>query len=107
MAITIIIEKGDPATGHLTLSDHGHTTATPGTKIIWQIKKGSGVQSIDKIEQKAAHAILFKPPPSKVGNSTNWEATVNPFPIIENYIIYWTDEKKGQHHHDPQIRVNN
>lgn len=110
---SITITGSDASTGTLTLSDHGTTDANRGQQVTWIIGPNSGVSSITSITHDANSSEVFSPLPAKLGNSNNWQGTVNqalqvPPTITENYSIYWNDENTppGNHRYDPQIRVN-
>jgi len=106
---SITITASNSATGDLTLSDNGDTTANRGTTVTWVIGPNSGVSSITAISNKSTSVDVFSPDPSQVGNSSNWQGTVNPnlaVPSEEDYNIYWDDSSGTNHCYDPKIRVN-
>ena len=114
----IKIEKGDPTTCVLTLSDNGTTNANPGDQVTWEIVAGSGVAAITEIiVDQGSTNVFIKKPEQLPGGSTSWEGTINPdLPpdTVESYTIKWTTAGSGWLNqgggkacsYDPQIIVN-
>ena len=101
----ISIEGSDPLTGHLDLSDHGHTPADAGDTIQWQIKHGSGVDSITAIQPKSPSNNFWSSPPHSQGN--NWTGDINSAaPNYDEYLysITWTGNGNS-HVFDPKISI--
>jgi hypothetical protein len=101
----ISIEGCNPSTGYLDLSDHGHTEAAAGDTILWQIKQGSGVDSITAIQPKSPSNNFWSSPPHRQGN--NWTGDINSTdPINDEYVysITWTGKGKP-HVFDPKISI--
>jgi hypothetical protein len=116
----ITIEKGDPATKTLTLSDKGTTNAIPGDQVTWKIASGSGVAAIVAIKNKPISVDVFNPDPHALNNgTTDWQGTVHPGITVpeggltEQYSITWNSTGGGWHGQgiggivtDPRIKVN-
>lgn len=106
MATRVIkIKKGYTSNGNLDLSDHGHTTAGPGDTILWQIKSGSGVDSIQSIDVKGGSANIWSSAPHPQGS--NWTGNIMssvPAVMEYNYKVTWL--KNGNAYVcDPKIAV--
>lgn len=114
---SIIIEKGDPATGKLTLNPPILTWADKKETILWKIDNHSGVQSISNILVKPSPPsnVIFSEPPQPVGGSDNWKAKIDrssPNFSVYLYSIYWIptsgtdpDPSNPVKKHDPIIAV--
>jgi hypothetical protein len=101
---TIKIKQGN-ADGTLDLSDGGHTIARNKDFISWNIKQGTEVTSIERIEKKSGIDI-FKTPP--YFNGDDWIAEIKddlPKDCEWEYAIIWNG-KFGRQVHDPKISVN-
>ena len=101
---TIKIKQGN-ADGTLDLSDGGHTFAKNKDFISWNIKKGTEVTSIEKIEKKSG-ADIFKTPPHF--NGSDWVAEIKddlPKDSEWVYSITWNG-KFGRLVYDPIISIN-
>ena len=106
----ITITGSNPATGSLTLSDNGNTNVDPGDTVTWLIGQNSGVATINAVSDYPNSTDVFNPDPAPVGNSTNWQGTVNPGIAPgseETYFIQWTASNGGgPYTYDPKIQVN-
>lgn len=105
---SIIITGSNPKTGRLILSDNGITITSRSQKVTWIIGPHSGVSAITAISAKPDSINVFNPIPQPVGNSTNWQGTVDPdltVPAEELYDIFWNDASNNNHQFDPKIRV--
>jgi hypothetical protein len=108
----ITILASDPATGILTMSDHGNSKANRGDVITWVVGPKSGVSSILAIDKKdvAGNNNIFSKGPAQLGSSSNWQGTINPnLPAgitQEIYFIKWADNSGASHTYDPVIQVN-
>jgi hypothetical protein len=95
------------ADNKLVLSDNGHTFVNPGDTVTWIVGNNSGVSSITAITDNVT-VDVFSPDPSKVGNSNNWQGTVNPNIAkgsVETYTIGYTTGNQSCSF-DPKIEVN-
>ena len=104
----ITITGINTAENKLILSDNGHTYVDPGDTVSWLIGQNSGVSAITAINDDVA-ADVFSPDPSKVGNSNNWQGTVNSNIArgsVENYTIVYTKSTGEACAYDPKIEVN-
>ena len=107
MAHVIKITGSDTATGRLVLSDQGHTEASHGSNVIWQIHDDK-VLSI-RIVPKGSTDNVWSREPRRQGNPPNshWQGTTR-F-VVTRYLEYaysieWTSSS-GQHTHDPIISM--
>ncbi len=106
--ITIL---GIEPNGHLILSDRGVTTTQPGDRVTWLIHPGSGVTKINAIVNLSMPVDVFSPndPPRPVGQSVNWQGTINPdiqTLMEEEYCIHYTKTDGTTNNSDPKIIVN-
>ncbi len=103
----IKITGSNSSTGSLKLSDHGHTVATPGDTILWQIGRHSGVDSITLIEEKKSSYDIFSRDPEPQGR--NWTGEISstaPGGAEYRYSIYWKASENGPvKKHDPIISI--
>ncbi len=118
--ITIVILRSDPTTGKLTLSDNGHSIATPEDDVTWVIGVDSGVNEITGIVSKDPSVNIYstRPRPDNSSGSKKWKGKIknkndldiptNPGFVIENYNISWKDSAGAVKDliFDPQIQVN-
>jgi hypothetical protein len=105
---SITITASNTLTGDLVLSDHGITIASRAQKVTWIVGPHSGVSAIVAISAKPGSANVFNPLPRQLGNSANWQGTINPglqLPAEELYDIFWTDNNHITHQFDPKIQV--
>ena len=106
----IRITGSNAATKQLTLSDNGFTTTSRGSIVTWVIAPNAGdIVSISKIHQYDNSVDVFSPDPHQVGQSKNWQGTINSaiaVPAEEKYYINWIDSSGIMHQFDPRIRVN-
>jgi hypothetical protein len=110
----INIEGADTSTNELELKDDNGNSAKifkvkAGKKIRWLVNTRE-VGDIDSIYKKPTTTsdLLFKAGPSRIGNSRNWTATIDPEAKPEQYEDYnidWTDKNGGKHTFDPRIQV--
>jgi hypothetical protein len=113
----IRITNADPGTGVLTLKDSNDNSATNfnaqrGQEITWEIQTPL-VSALTGFPEKnvPGNQIVFSAGPSKLGNSQNWQATVNsslnPAGLFGySYEITWQDAQGNSHTYDPMIQVN-
>ena len=111
------ITGSDPATGNLTMSDHGNTNCKHGEVVTWVILPTSGVNQITAITPKPGNINVFAVGPAKLpGAAKNWQGRIKnaaslPIPtppgfVEELYDIAWTDNNGNHHIFDPKIQVN-
>ncbi|MEO6906197.1 MAG: hypothetical protein ABI148_07540 [Ginsengibacter sp.] len=115
---SIKITVGDKTSGGLTLVDENGNSATNfnahrGHVITWEIQPGSGVNALTGFAQKNVNGNqnVFSSYPAKLGNSRNWQGTVdkdlspsNSF--TDTYEIGWQDSQGNSYTYDPAIQVN-
>ncbi len=103
----IDIIGSDLATGHLTFhpSDSSHTRVAAGDKIHWHIRSGSGVDSIESIEEKIAADRIWSEEHHRQGN--HWEGTISSFARVSEFYVYLITWKRGNdiRTHDPLISI--
>ncbi|SMD46152.1 hypothetical protein SAMN00777080_4832 [Aquiflexum balticum DSM 16537] len=103
----ITIKKIFP-NGSLDLSDKGKTEVDPGDTVTWKIGRRSGVKEITGIINNS-EINIFSEGPTRVGNSKNWEGTVDPnIPrgSEEEYEIAYTKTGSSANQmFDPKISV--
>ena len=112
----ITIRKSNTNTGELEMVDHNGNSATTihakkGEVVTWTINPGSGVKEITGIDKKSGSDNVFNPLPGRLGQSKNWQGTVDPNLASsitqEIYFIKWVDENDGKSHtYDPFIQIN-
>ncbi len=106
----IRITASDTTTGDLTMDDNGNTFVDPGDTVTWLIGRNSGVIAFTGFLVKTGSTNVFDAcDPVSVGNSSNWQGTINPSiakGTVEDYSILWTDTSGGNHTYDPKISVN-
>ena len=110
----INIVGADTASNSLELKDDKGDDAKifkvkAGKTIRWLVNTRD-VADIDTIYKKPTTTsdVLFTSGPSRIGNSRNWTATINPEAKTgqyEDYNINWTDKNGGKHIFDPRIQV--
>ncbi len=91
---TIIIKWGDPHSGHLEMSDGGHTDANRSESITWTLGQKCGVKLISNIDVKAPSPIniIWERKPHRIGTSDKWEAKIHKDSRDHseyNYFISW------------------
>ena len=111
------ITNADPATGILTLQDiNGNPArnfnAQRGQQITWEIQT-TVVSALTGFPAKNVpnNQIVFSEGPSRLGNSQNWQATVNSSlnptgSFTYSYEITWQDAQRNTHTYDPMIQIN-
>jgi len=100
----IIIEKGY-SNGRLVLSDRGHTPAAKSDFIVWSVKPGIEVTSIEGFQIKPGFPDIFVRPPASNGSA--WTAQINPNTLdytVCEYSIHWNG-RFGRKTFDPKISV--
>ncbi len=104
----LIITGGSPGNGKLRINDGGHTRATAGDKIIWEIASNPQVVAILDIEPKEGSDKVFSAGPTRVSD-IKWEATINPnissACTVFNYSIRWRATNGHTPTHDPIISI--
>ncbi|MEP6596945.1 MAG: hypothetical protein ABJA71_13415, partial [Ginsengibacter sp.] len=104
--IKILASKS--SNGTLTLSDHGHSQASRGDSVTWQIGNKSGVASITSVQKKPFSPEIFSTPPRRQGS--NWRGVISsttPSYTNYEYSIFWlANDGTGPYEYDPKISVN-
>jgi hypothetical protein len=112
----IRITNADPATGILTLKDSNDHPATNfnahrGQQITWEIQTDV-VSALTGFPAKDVpnNQIVFSEGPSRLGNSQNWQATVNSSlnpngSFTYSYEITWQDAQRNTYTYDPMIQI--
>ena len=101
--ITLSLDENN----NLVLSDHGETDVDPGDSVTWIVPQNSSISEII-IMKKTFSPDVFKPNPTRVGNSKNWSGNINSAitpGTTENYGIGYTIGT-DYHYLDPKIKVN-